>query len=147
MPAIFVDANIPIYASGSEHALKRPCSEVILLAARHDDLVTSAEVLQEVLHYCRSRREWPASLQVFEAFAELMSGRVEPVQASDIEQAAQLVQKDASLSARDLVHAAVMQRLKITRIISTDRDFDRVPGLERLDPTEMTAWHDSIGGS
>ena len=34
----------------------------------------------------------------------------------------------------DAYHAAIMERLGIDQILSFDRDFDRVPGIERLDP-------------
>ena len=44
------------------------------------------------------------------------------------------------ISARDLVHAAVMKRLKADRIISADTDFDRLEGITRLDPGHMDEW-------
>ena len=48
------------------------------------------------------------------------------------------------VSARDLVHAAVMQRLGVSRIISADTDFDRLEGIDRLDPIRIEEWEDSI---
>jgi predicted nucleic acid-binding protein len=36
------------------------------------------------------------------------------------------------LSARDAIHLAIMQRHEIGRILTFDRTFDSVPGIERL---------------
>jgi hypothetical protein len=50
-PTYFIDANIPMYAAGAEHPLKRPCI-AILEAIAHDELaaVTNVEVVQEILY-------------------------------------------------------------------------------------------------
>lgn len=36
------------------------------------------------------------------------------------------------LSARDAIHVAVMQRRDVERVMSFDRAFDVVPGIERI---------------
>jgi len=38
------------------------------------------------------------------------------------------------ISPYDCAHAAVMKRVGLQTIISTDRDFDKIPGINRLDP-------------
>ena len=45
---------------------------------------------------------------------------------------------------RDLVHAAVMRRLGASRIISADTDFDRLPEIVRLEPSDIAEWGDSV---
>ena len=56
---IFIDANVPIYAAGRPQALKEPCARLILLIAEQPAaFVTDAEILQELLHYYRSRGRW-----------------------------------------------------------------------------------------
>ena len=141
MSPIFVDANIPIYAAGRAHALKEPCREIVTLVAnRPGAFFTDAEVLQELLHRYLAVQRWLEGRSVFERFATIMHGRVEPVDASDIEQAASLADRNLGLSARDLLHAAVMARVGADRIISADQGFDRLPGLTRLDPADFSAW-------
>ena len=34
-PAAFIDANVPIYASGREHPNKAPCTRVLMMVAEH----------------------------------------------------------------------------------------------------------------
>jgi predicted nucleic acid-binding protein len=140
-PAAFIDANVPIYAAGRAHPLKGPCIQVLLLAAEHpQSFLTDAEVLQEMLHRYLALRLWPQGREAFRRFSEIMQERVEAVQAADVERAAGLADVHHDLEGRDLLHAAVMQRLGLRHIISADAGFDRLPDVERLDPAEVGAW-------
>jgi predicted nucleic acid-binding protein len=73
-----------------------------------------------------------------------MRERVEPVQGADVEQAARLADEYAELGARDLLHAAVMRRLGVRRLVSDDAGFDRLSELERLDPAGVETWRDEL---
>ena len=144
-PATFLDANVPIYAAGRPHRLKEPSSQVLMLAAQSPaSFVTDAEVLQELLHRYLALRLWAQGKEVFHCFAELMRERVEPVQGADVEQAARLADEYPELGARDLLHAAVMRRLGVRRLVSADAGFDRLSGLERLDPAGVETWRDKL---
>ena len=144
-PAAFIDANVPIYASGREHSNKEPCARVLMMAAEHPlSFVTDVEVLQELVHRYLASRRWALGREVLQGFAEVMHGRIEPVYEEDIHLATRLADSHPGISARDLVHAAVMQRLDSVRIISSDTDFDRLPGIVRLDPARVGEWGDSV---
>jgi predicted nucleic acid-binding protein len=54
------------------------------------------------------------------------------VERADVETAKTVLDGIASLSARDALHAAVMKRRQVRRILSFDTHFDEVPGLERI---------------
>ena len=144
-PAVFIDANVPIYAAGREHPIKEPCARILMLAAEHPrSFVTDAEVLQELLHRYLASGRWALGREIVQAFVEVMHGRIEPVYANDVDAAANLADLHPDVSARDLVHAAVMERLGADRIISADTDFDRLLRVTRLDPTEATDWLSSV---
>ncbi len=118
-----------------------------MLAADHPHaFITDAEVLQEMLHRYLALRLWPQGREVFRWFRELMQDRVETVIADDVEHAAGLADSHPGLQARDLVHAAVMRQLGIRQIVSTDKGFDRLPDVERLDPAKIDSWRDSFSG-
>lgn len=51
---------------------------------------------------------------------------------ADLERAKAIVLGRARLSARDALHAAVMERECVTRIMSFDSDFDALPGIARF---------------
>jgi hypothetical protein len=40
------------------------------------------------------------------------------------------------------LHAAIMHRLGVGVIISSDAGFDGLPAVERLDPADMSRWRD-----
>ena len=144
-PAVFIDANVPIYAAGRDHPYKEPCARILrVLADDPQYFVTNSEVLQEIMHRYLASGRWTLGREVVRAFAEAMRGRIEPVYGEDITLATELADRHPGVSARDLVHAAVMQRLGVSRIISADTDFDRLEGIQRLDPARIEEWEDSI---
>ena len=142
---IFVDANTPMYTVGAEHPLKDPSIKVLrLIQESPSNFLTSAEVLQEIIHRYLAIRAWPRGRAVFEQFSRLMRGRIHPIYESDVRGAARLADQHHDLSARDLLHAAVMNRLDVRRIVSTDTDFDDLPDIERLDPMKVDEWRDTV---
>ena len=144
-PAVFIDANIPIYAAGRANPHKAPCARVLMLAAEHPRaFVTHAEVLQELIHRYLASGRWASGREVLCSFAQVMRDRIEPVTATDIHQAARLADHHPGISARHLVRAAVMQRVGANRIISADTDVDRLPNITRLDPLRVDEWGHSI---
>jgi predicted nucleic acid-binding protein len=142
----FVDTNVPIYAAGKPHSLKAPGSEVLELIARQPDaFVTDAEVLQELVHRYVSLKLWPdPGLTVVESFGVLMRGRVERVGARDVLTAARSATDFPRLSARDLLHLAVARRVGSDAIVTADRDFDKLPVIERLDPGDVSGWRGRV---
>ena len=142
--AVFIDANVPIYASGREHPNKEPCARILMMAAIHPQFFfTDVEVLQELLHRYIASGRWALGREVFQGFSEVMRDRIEPVHEEDIHLAARLADRHPRVSARDLVHVAIMRRLEANTIISADTDFDRLPGITRLNPAEVEVWGDS----
>ena len=141
----FIDANIPIYAVGREHRYKQFCIRIMAaVASNRQAFVTGSEVLQELVHFYTSGRRWSLGKTILGQFAETMRGRIEPVYAEDVLLAGSLVDRYPGVGSRDLIHVAVMRRLGITHIISADTHFDRIDGIERLDPALLDQWEQSI---
>ena len=114
-PAAFLDANIPIYAVGRDRPPKKSCSRIPRMVA--DDprpFVTDSEVLRKLMHRYLSLGRWVLGWEVLRSFAEAMQGRIEPIYAEDVILASELADHQPHVSARDLVHATVMQRLGLT---------------------------------
>jgi len=134
-----------MYAVGREHPLKQPCGRILIIIADQPSVfVTDAEVLQEVIHRYLAQRRWAEGRGVFRRFAALMQDRVETIRATDVERAAMLADSHPELAARDLLHTAVMQRLGVRQIISADAGFDRITGVERLDPAALSSWEAAL---
>ena len=145
MSLAFLDTNIPIYAAGQPHPLKAPSARVLERVAQNPQrFITSAEVLQELLHFYRSRGAWPQGRAVLEGFAALTEERVTDVADSDVILAAELADRYPRLSARDLLHAAIIERVGAEQIVSADAGFDELSGVERLDPARLADWERSV---
>ncbi|MEP7352695.1 MAG: type II toxin-antitoxin system VapC family toxin [Acidobacteriota bacterium] len=129
---IFIDSNIPMYLVGAAHPHKIDAQLLLerLIAAR-ERLVTSAEVLQEILHrYVSVQRKEAISVAV-RALLDAVD-EVFPIEEMDVLRANEILQLTKGLSARDALHIAVMERRGIKQILTFDAGFDRWPGLQRL---------------
>jgi len=117
---IFVDTNVFMYAVGRDHPLRLPARDFFEHSVEHKErLVTSAEVLQELLHaYLPVGRvaTLDAALTLARSLTE--SWAVEP---ADVVHARSLHHRHPGLGARDLLHLACCQRRDITRIKTFDR--------------------------
>jgi predicted nucleic acid-binding protein len=129
---IFVDSNIPMYLVGAAHPHKGEARHLLEAAiAAGDRLVTSAAVLQEILHRYVAIDRRDAIQPAFDALLGVVD-EVLAIALADVERARDFVLGAARLSARDALHAAVMTRQGIERIMTFDTAFDGVPGLSRF---------------
>jgi predicted nucleic acid-binding protein len=129
---IFVDSNIPMYLVGSPHPHKADAQRLIEAAiAAGERLVTDAEVLQEILHRYVAIDRRDAIQPGFDAVLGVVD-EVFEITAADVESAKTIVLGKQRLSARDALHAGVMSREGIRRIMSFDAGFDGLPGITRL---------------
>ena len=129
---IFVDSNVPMYLVGSAHPHKGHARRLLETAiAAGERLVTSAEVLQEILHRYVAIGRRDAIQPAFDAILGVVD-EVVAIERADVERAREFVLGAALLSARDALHVAVMEREGVTRIMSFDAGFDGVPGMVRL---------------
>jgi uncharacterized protein len=129
---IFVDSNIPMYLVGAPHPNKDAALRALnALIEAGERLVSDVEVLQEILHRYTAIDRRDAIQPAFDALLGIVD-ELYAVDLADIQRAKQQLLRTNSLSARDALHLAVMQRHGITRILSFDRGFDVVSGVERL---------------
>jgi uncharacterized protein len=127
---IFVDSNIPMYLVGADPQHKAEARELLERAiADGEILVTDAEVLQEILHRYAAIDRRDAIGPAFDVLLGVVD-EVFPVDREDVERARRLVGTTA-LSARDAVHVAIMRRRGVSRILTFDRGFDALPGIQR----------------
>ena len=129
---IFVDSNIPMYLVGAPHPFKDAARAAVERCVnRGERLVTSAEVMQEILHrYVAIKR--PDAIQ---AALDVLAGVVDdvfPIEAVDVTNARDVLHSRVQLSARDALHVAVMKRHGIERVMSFDAGFDAVGWIERV---------------
>lgn len=136
MRRFLYDTAVFVYAIGADHEYREPCRQLVALAG--DGVIVgdaSVELLQELVHV-RARRtgDRAGSVRLARRVASLC--RLQSVEPEDLTMALRLFETHEALGARDAVHAATALNRGIDAIVSPDRDFDGVPGLERIDPAE-----------
>ncbi len=129
---VFVDSNVPMYLVGASHPHKSDSQRLLEnLIVNGQRLVTDAEVLQEILHRYVAIRRPEAVQPAFDALLGIVDD-VFSVEADDVQRAKEIVLGFASLSARDSLRLAIMERHRIERILSFDAGFDDFPGVSRV---------------
>lgn len=132
----FLDSNV--FLAGLDAAPRRREQVGGLLTRLRQtggDLATSSLILEEVFHVAwRLSRDRRIALRLVAEAGE--AGVILAVRAEE-HRRAMLLANEVSIpafSSKDYYHAAVMLNHGIRHIVSYDRDFDRFPGIVRLDP-------------
>jgi predicted nucleic acid-binding protein len=133
------DTSIFVYALGGEHRYREPCREIVRRAAAGDlQGEASADLLQELVHQ-RARRtgDRREAAEAARNVAELAWWH--PVEPNDVQRGIDLFETHDDLDARDAVFAALAINRGIDAILTTDRAFDKIDDLERIDPADKQA--------
>lgn len=136
---VFLDTAVFMYAAGADHPLREPCRVILARAVRGEiSGITSAEVVQELVHRYRSIRRIDAADRVAR---EVLSafGPVIAVDHAVISRLPDLLALYPGLATRDLVHVATCIEEGIGEIVTPDRGFDSVREVRRVDPVALAA--------
>jgi uncharacterized protein len=132
-----LDTNVVLYATGAAHRYREPCRHLVALAGAGDlRPEASVELVQEVL-WVRSRRLGDRLQGLQDARDAGALCVLHPVETGDLDAALALFAAHPALTPRDALHAATALERGIRRIVSADRHFDGVAGLERVDPLDV----------
>jgi len=133
------DTSVFIYALGGEHRYRGPCRAIMNDGERGR---LAAEASVELIHefaYVRRRQGVTRDEAAESAQAIAEACPLHPVSAIDMELALFLWCKHEQLDMRDAIFAAQALNRGIDAILSPDRGFDGIPGLERIDPADPAA--------
>lgn len=136
---VMLDTIVPMYAAGRDRAYKLPCAWVINeITEDRLTAVVDTETIQEVLYRYSGAGQWDAAIKMATDLIAIAS-EIYPVRASDTMLCIELCKQygPQGIRVRDLLHIAVMQTNGLDTIISTDKHFDRIAGIHRLDPQAM----------
>ena len=129
---IFIDSNIPMYLVGAPHANKEGARRAVeLCIGRGERMVSSAEVMQEILHRYSSLRRLDAIQPALDTLLGIVD-EIYPIEQTDVARAKDVLIDRPVMSARDALHVAVMKKRRIERIMSFDTHFDAIPWIERV---------------
>lgn len=129
---IFVDSNIPMYLVGADHPNKTDSQRLLERSiVEGEALVTDVEVFQEILHRYAAIDRREAISPAWELLASI-TDQVVGIDLPDVAAARDMLLAGTGPSARAAIHVAVMCRLGCSRILTFDRAFDDVPGVQRV---------------
>ena len=127
---ILVDANIPQYLVGEQHRHKADAVRLLeRFTTERRRLVTDAEVFQEILHRYTAIGRREAIQPAFDAL-EAIVDEVLPIEQADVVAAKDILGTHRELSARDALHVAIMRHHDVRQILTFDRGFALVAGIE-----------------
>jgi predicted nucleic acid-binding protein len=129
---IFVDSNIPMYLVGAPHPHKADAQRLLeRTIASGESLVTDAEVFQEILHRYVAIDRRDAIQPAFDALTGVVD-EILSILPTHVMRTKEILLSVREISARDAVHAAVMEQAGIETIMSFDSGFNSIPGVVRL---------------
>jgi len=133
------DTNIFVYALGGPSSYQEPCRRVLSMAERGRlSGEACVELVQEFAHQRhRQTRQRDAAARGAERIARACV--LHPLEAADLPLALRLFAATPGLHCRDACFAAVALNRGIDAILTADRAFDAVGGLERVDPADEAA--------
>lgn len=154
--AFFLDANPLVYHFAPHPTLGAACSQLVQRVENHElRALTSTHVLSEAAHHLMTieattlfgwtskvvqrLKQQPANVQKLTNFRQAVERvpqlgiQVLPIPPDLIATAAAISQQTGLLS-NDALIVAIMQAHGLTKLASSDADFDRVPGLTRYAP-------------
>lgn len=135
MRSVFVDTSVLLVAVGGEHSLRDASRRLLVLAQRGQVRIhLSVEAGQEFLFHRMRRAGLELALRQFDALDRLVVWH--PYDVETLHRARDLVSL-GTVRGRDAVHAATALIGGFGEIVSFDTDFDRIPGLRRVEPTSL----------
>lgn len=139
MTRVLLDANVFVHAVGGDPVLRPACQGVIAhLAAGRLAGEASSLMVEEVVHV-RHRRNGDRALAVRDGRAAAALLTLHPVEEQVLEGALEAFAVHERLEVRDAVHITTARRHGLTIILSTDRGFDGIADVRRVDPADHAA--------
>ncbi|MGO9321625.1 MAG: type II toxin-antitoxin system VapC family toxin [Solirubrobacteraceae bacterium] len=139
MRRFLFDTGVFVYALGGAHPYREPCRRIL---REVQDSRLAAEASVELIHefaYVRLRQVGSRADAARSAHSIRRSVSLHVVEPHDVERAIDLWSEHAPLDVRDAIFAAQALNREIDAILSPDRGFDGIPGLERIDPADASA--------
>ena len=130
----FLDANVFLAALLAKDEVGAAAQRVLAALDAANPACTSVLVLDEVFWVLRKRHGSDGALEASRRLMTMPGLRVLAVQATDWSAALGLMEDRPAMKPRDALHAATALSAGCDSIVSTDADFDRLPGLKRVSP-------------
>ncbi len=136
METFFIDSNVFFYAKIMDKEYGKDCARILnAIADGGLKAVTSSLTIIEIANALRKYGLGSEVKKVVDALfsLDLNVFSVDPV---DVRIAAEIFE-EIGISPYDCTHVAIMKKAKTNKIISADKEFDKIPWIKRLDPKDF----------
>jgi predicted nucleic acid-binding protein len=131
---IVLDTTILSYAVGGEHPLREPTRRLMeAIGERGLAATTSVDVIQEFAHIYSRRRSRRLAAKYARGYATLLAPLLSPTE-SVLEAGLRLFERHSGLDAFDAVLAAAAIEVGAQALVSADRGFRGIRGLDHVEP-------------
>ena len=136
---IVLDTSVLVYAVGVDHPLRDACRRLVELVLDGSLVArTTTEVIQEFAHVRSRRRDRHDASALAYEFASLLQPLI-VIDELDLRRGLELFEEHSQLGSFDCVLAAATMRRGADTLVSADRAFGEVAGLNALDPVAYLA--------
>ncbi len=130
---ILVDTTVLVYAVGSDHPYRDACRRLVEAVSEGTlRATTTVEVVQEFAHVRARRRGRADAARLASSYADLFAP-LATLHESHLRAGLELWRRHSGLGCFDAVLAAVARDLAAS-VVSSDRAFAKVPGIDHLVP-------------
>jgi len=141
---IVLDTTVLIYAGGTDHRLKAPCRALIAaITAGQVRAATTVEVVAEFCHVAVRRVGRLEASRRAQNYADLLQPLLQVSSDDLIDGLGLFASVGSQLGSFDSVLAAAVRRRRWA-LVSADRGFGAVPGLDLLDPASGSFLEDCL---
>ena len=128
---MYLDANLFVFANMDGGEIGDRARSILTGIKRGKRAVTSALTIDEVMWVLIKNNRRDELRSVVEDIYSIPNLDVRPVSSLTPLRAIDFIEQN-SLRPRDAIHAAIMEELGISEIVSDDADFDRIPSIKRI---------------
>lgn len=134
MNNLYLDTNFFLYLSDKSSHFYPICKRFVRYCQKNNILIsTSAETIQEIIHYTKNIKQLEKGLKAAKKTLEIIDELL-PVTKETIKTYLRYALKYNNASSRDLIHMATCVENKIEKAVTFDKDFSKFKEIKTFQP-------------
>jgi len=132
----FVDSNIFFYAKIMDKEYGEACARIMNMIVKGDFKAATSSLA--IIELANALRKYGLSNEVTEVVNAVFSLDIQILQVDplDVRYAIEIFDR-FNISPYDCTHAAIMKKAETDKIITADKDFEKIMWIKRIDPKNL----------
>lgn len=137
-PTYFLDSTTLIHAVDKSAEYHKECLNVISKAAKGEiNAATSLETLEETLFILSKLTSPPTALRVTHDYLKMIKIKKYEMKLNIFEHALEIIEITSLKRPKDAINVATMLEHNIPKIISEDKEYDKISLVQRVPPKNL----------